>query len=150
MKTAKAYDYNLLLELGLHKKIPFEQILLTVDSERKKRSLFRRLPPVKSSSDMNLFLKLEAKINPSNEYRTIRLPRIDYDTFKSQEGLSFTKNLLRSKRYADVMYGAIIIKKDSSRKRRSDTIISKVENSVFKKSETFKRSVASLQKEEKN
>ena len=94
LKSAKAYDYNLLLELGLHKKIPFEQILLTVDSERKKRSLFRRLPPVKSSSDMNLFLKLEAKINPSNEYRTIRLPRIDYDIFKTQEGLSFTKNLL--------------------------------------------------------
>ena len=92
---------------------------------------------------MNLFLKLEAKINPSNEYRTIRLPRIDYDIFKTQEGLSFTKNLLRSKRYADVMYGAIIIKKILP-KKEANTIISKVENAVFKKSKTFKRSVASL------
>ena len=91
---------------------------------------------------MKLILRFEARINPSNKYRVIRLPKIDYKSFKTPDGLRFIKELTRSERYGDVMYGAVMLKKILP-KNEANILISKIENPAFKKSTTFKRSLAS-------
>ena len=137
------YDYEDLLDIGLHKKISLSNLLSTVDTKRKKGSLFRRLPPIKNKSDMILILRFEARINPNNKYRVIRLPKIDYKSFKTSDGIRFVKELTQSERYGDVMYAAIILRKILP-KQKANELISKIENPVFKQSQIFKRSVASI------